>query len=187
METVSFAEADVPHELRVHQVAIQNAAWPSADGETGPWHDPVLRPRCVLLIHDGRVVATADILSKHIVHDGEAFEASGLSAVVTDPAHRGRGYGHEVVVAARLEIERSGADLGIFTCDPPLLGFYERAGWRHLPGTVVIGGTPDDPFPSDALDKVTLGGFFSPLALAQEQRFVRARIELYPGAIDRLW
>jgi hypothetical protein len=52
---------------------------------------------------------------------------------------------------------------------------------------VVVGGTPEDPFPSDAFDKVTLGGFFTERARARRDAFVGARIELYPGAIDRLW
>lgn len=81
----------------------------------------------------------------------------------------------------------SGSDLGIFTCDTPLRRFYASAGWTHLPGTVVIGGTPDDPLPSDRFDKVTVGSFFSPAAIAAEPSFLNARIELYPSSIDTLW
>ena len=72
------------------------------------------------------------------------------------------GNGGRLVSEARRSIEADGIDIGLFTCDP-LLAFYERAGWEHLPGTILIGGSPDDPFPSDGdgLDRVTLGGFFS--------------------------
>ena len=86
-------------------------------------------------------------------------------------------------------IGSSGADIGLFTCDTPLRTFYERGGWEYLPDTVLVGGTADDPFPSDgeSLDKVTLGGFFSARARARQDAFIGVRIDLYPGAIDRLW
>ena len=84
-------------------------------------------------------------------------------------------------------MEARGADLGIFTCDSYLMRFYEGAGWKHLPGTVLIGGTPEEPFPSDQFDKVTLARFFSAKAKDAEADFVGARIELYPGEIDTLW
>jgi aminoglycoside 2'-N-acetyltransferase I len=80
-------------------------------------------------------------------------------------------------------------DLGIFTCDRPLQPFYESAGWQPLPGTVLIGGSPDNPFPSDqpGFDKVTLAAFFTPLAHQAEATFHNARIPLHPGHIDKLW
>jgi hypothetical protein len=81
----------------------------------------------------------------------------------------------------------SGADPGIFTCDRPLQAFYERTGWRALPHTVLVGGTPAAPFPSDQFEKVTMGCFFSARARASAEMFIGCRVELYPGEIDRLW
>jgi aminoglycoside 2'-N-acetyltransferase I len=133
------------------------------------------------------VVSALDILSKDIVHQGETYAASGLSAVVTDRRRRGKGYGHTIVETARQMIEASGADLGIFTCDRYLQAFYERAGWTLLPGTALIGGTRENPYPSDQFDKVTLASFFSLRARAAAKAFIGTHIELYPGKIDRLW
>jgi GNAT superfamily N-acetyltransferase len=188
VEVVAWPEAEVPGPLRAQQVRLQLLAWPS-DGppDPAPWHDPALRARSVLLVDDGTVVAALDVLRKPIRHAGREFDAEGLSAVVSDPRHRGRGHGLMLVRSARDLIAADGADLGIFTCDRPLQGFYERAGWRHLPGTVLIGGTPRAPFPSDQFDKVAMGAFFSRAARAAEPAFAGARIELYPGEIDRLW
>jgi GNAT superfamily N-acetyltransferase len=138
-------------------------------------------------VDDGRVLAALEILSKQIVHRGERYAASGLSAVATLASGRRRGHGRTLVEAARREIEASGADLGIFTCDRPLQAFYERAGWQVLPGTALVGGTPAAPFPSDRLDKVTMASFFSERARANAHTFVGVQIELYPGEIDRLW
>ena len=95
----------------------------------------------MLLVEDGRVLAALDVLSKPITHRGERYAASGLSAVVTAGEQRRKSHGVVLVDAARDHIAQSGADLGLFTCDPPLQPFYERAGWQPLPGTVLIGGT----------------------------------------------
>ncbi len=188
MEVLSWPEAEVPLELRVQVVALQDQAWPAAEASgPAPWHDQALRPVEMVLVDDGVVLAALDILSKEIEHGGERYAASGLSTVVTATDRRGQGHGSTLVRAAREAVARSGADLGIFTCDPPLREFYERCGWRVLKGTVLIGGTPDDPFPSDRFDKVTLAAFFSERAARAAASFVGARIALYSGAIDRLW
>jgi aminoglycoside 2'-N-acetyltransferase I len=193
MEVVCWPEAEVPPDLRLQVVALQEQGW--ASELTGPatpsglalTHDPALRPLSMLLVDEGSVLASLDILSKDIAHRGQRYAASGLSTVVTGRAHRRKGYGRQLVEAARGAIAESGVDLGIFTCDRPLQAFYERAGWQMLAGTVLVGGTPEAPFPSDQFDKVTMACFFSGKARAAAETFVGCRIELYPGEIDKLW
>ena len=141
----------------------------------------------MLLIEGGRVRAALDILSKPIVHRGETYAASGLSMVLTDQAVHRQGYGTRLVEAAREAMRESGADLAIFTCDTPIAPFYEAGGFEVLTGSVLVGGTPAAPFPSDKFDKVTLAAFFTPRAKAHAADFVGARIELHSGEIDRLW
>ena len=178
----------MPPDLRLQVLELQEQAWPRNEPiELRPTHDPALSPLSMLLADGTRVLAALDVLTKTIEHAGAPFLASGLSTVVTDAALRGRGHGLRLVRHAHEAMAVSGADLGIFTCDSRLKPFYERAGWRYLPGTVLIGGTPDDPFPSDRFDKVTLGDFFSAEAQRRSADFVGARIELFPGTIDRLW
>jgi hypothetical protein len=80
-----------------------------------------------------------------------------------------------------------GADLGIFTADPPLRRFYESCGWQVLPGCVLIGGTAERPLPSDRFDKLTFAAFFTPHARRHANAFSNARVALYSGDIDRLW
>ncbi len=188
MEILAWPEADVPRALRLQVVALQDQAWPG-DGPSGPepFHDPALRPLSLLLVDGGRVLAALDILSKELAHRGETYAASGLATVVTDEAERRRGHGLRLITAARETMRGNGADLAIFTCDTPLAPFYEAGGYAVLPGTVLVGGTPDDPFPSDRFDKVTLWCPYTPRAQAHAADFEGARIELYPGTIDRLW
>ena len=187
MRFASYPEHAVPRELRAQMIALQEQAWPSS-GDLAPWHDSSLHPVSVLLVDDDdRVLAALDILSKPISHAGETFEASGISALVTDVRARGKGYGRALAHASLTMMREAGADLGIFTCDRGLQGFYEGAGWQYLPGAVLVGGTREAPFPSDQFDKVTMGSFFSAKAKGARERFVETRIDLYPGDIDKLW
>lgn len=190
MQIRSFPEASVPPELRAQVLALQEEAWPGEEGEEpGISHDPALRPVSLLLIDDDRVLACLDILSKELEHRDHSYAASGLSTIVTGQAERHRGYGRRLALGARETIRESGADLGIFTCDRPLQAFYESAGWHVLDGSVLVGGTPEAPFPSDRdpFDKVTLACFFTARAQARAKEFEAVRIELYPGERDRLW
>ena len=194
VELLSYPEQQVPAALRAQVLALQQLAWPDDPDEPGydpdrdPGHDPLLDPQSLLLVGaDGAVAAALDILSKEIVHEGRRYAASGLSRVVTAPDRRGRGHGRTLVSAAHAAVRDSGADLGLFTCDTPLRGFYLGAGWQHLAGTYLIGGTPEDPFPSFLFDKVTVGDFFSPLAREHAADFLGRNIRLHSGAIDRLW
>jgi predicted N-acetyltransferase YhbS len=191
-EILAYPEAELPAGLKRQVRAIQQCEWPgvATDPVRAPLdlaHDPALRPLSLVLLVDGRVVAALDILSKELEHAGATFAASGLSTVITDPGQRRRGHGLALVRAARDRIASSGADLGIFTCDRPLAPFYEAAGFAVIPGAVLVGGTPDDPFPSDQWDKVVLASFFTGRARAAAPGFAGARIGLYPGTLDKLW
>lgn len=191
LEIVRLSEAELSLTLRRQVLLLQEQAWPSdaPPDFTNPAlvHDPTLHPISMLLVDGTKVVAALDILSKQIEHSGTTFRASGLSTVVTDAQRRGQGHGARLVTAAREFIASTNADLGLFTCDPPLANFYTRCGWQVLPGCVLIGGTPDDPLASDSLGKVTLGAFFSPHGQQHASAFLHARVALYPGEIDRLW
>ncbi|MFJ7902161.1 GNAT family N-acetyltransferase [Streptomyces sp. NPDC096198] len=193
MQILSFPEEATPPELRTQVRDLQDQAWPSDGGPAAPagapTHDPLLRPWSMLLVDGGTVVAALDILTKELSHAGARYAAGGLSTVVTRRDRQGLGHGGRLVAAAREAMIAKDLDLGLFTCDRPLRAFYERAGWQLLPGAVLVGGTPGDPFPSDrpGFDKVTLGGFFSARARQGRMSFHHSRIELYPGETDKLW
>ncbi|MCB5170384.1 GNAT family N-acetyltransferase [Streptomyces bambusae] len=193
MQILSFPESATPDALRGQVLALQDEAWPSADGvpAAGPSHDPLLRPQSMLLVaEDGTVLAALDLLYKDLAHAGRSWRAAGLSTVVTRSAARGRGHGRRLVGAARAALAADPAvDLGLFTCDRALRPFYEAAGWTYLPESVLVGGTPDDPFPSDApgFDKTVMAAFFTAPAREARPVFTGSRIPLHPGRIDRLW
>ena len=188
MQILSWPQAELPRPIRL-QVSrlLDDMGPPHGRGGTGPHHDPALQPRCLTLLDDGQVLATLYILSKELDHGGQRYAASGLSTVVTDQTQRRRGYGRRLIVIAREAMRAAGADLAIFTCDVPLAPFYESGGYAALPGTVLVGGVPGDPLPSNRFDKVTLWHPFTSRAEAHAADFQGARVELYPGTVDPLW
>jgi GNAT superfamily N-acetyltransferase len=188
---LQFPETAVPAELRDQVITAQDAAWPRAGQQRSAWpvHDQALDPAVLLLVDEGVVLASLAVLRTRLQHAGGSYDVGGLSAVVTRADRRGRGYGRLLAEQARRIMADTGLDLGLFTCDRPLRDLYERAGWRALPGTVIVGGTPAAPLRSDApgFDKVAMAAFFSARARAARDRFAHADIALYPGEIDRLW
>lgn len=190
---VTYPEGETPQHLRRQVRAAQEEAWPSDDEadavSLAAVHDPALQPLSMLLVDGDTVLSALDLLFKQIRHEGWSLAAAGLSTVVTPVGYRGRSFGHMLATHACRAMPDFGADLGLFTCDRPLKPFYEACGWEALPGAVLVGGTPEDPFPSDSpgMDKITLGAFFSPVALQARTAFLGARIPLHSGLIDRLW
>lgn len=178
---LTFDQDALPIELKSQVLAILEVAWPTGrDIEERlhrPLHAPRNAPACMLLVEGGSVLAYLAIPTKTIEHAGVTYRVAGLSSVATHPNRLRHGYGATLVTAARERISGSGADLGIFTCDPPLVPFYEGCGWTQTPATVVVGGTRERPFRADELGKRTMMRFFS--SLAQEHRADFADADVY--------
>ncbi|MFD4743032.1 GNAT family N-acetyltransferase [Streptomyces virginiae] len=187
MRVLRFAEADLPADLAREVAALEERAWP---GST-PGHDPALHPRTMLLVGGvATVVVALSLLYKPVPLAGRTYRAAGLSSVVTRTGLRGRGLGGRLVALARAEMAADPAvDLALFSCDRPLAAFYEAAGFEVLPGTVLVGGTPEDPLATDApgFDKVVLAAFFSEDPDRDRAAFTGVRVPLHPGNTDRLW
>jgi GNAT superfamily N-acetyltransferase len=179
---LTFEQDAVPRALKAQVLAILEVAWPSGRGIEErldrPLHDPRSAPVCMLLVDGDTVLAYLAIPSKVIQHADVTYRVAGLSSVATHPDHLRRGHGARLVVAARERIAASDADLGIFTCDAPLVAFYEACGWAHMPTTVVVGGTRAQPLRADELGKQTLMGFFSDPADAHRADFADADVYL---------
>lgn len=190
MQIVSYPEAETPPKLWWQALDLAREAWP-AYSDVDPGHDPSLYPLLMLVLDDDdeTVLAGLSLLHKEIVHSGQSYLVGGLSTIATRKAAQGRGLGRQIVSAAHDALAESGLDLGIFSCDRPLVAFYESAGWHEVPGAVLVGGTPDKPLPTDrpGWDKAVLADFFTDRAREHKASFEHSRIELYPGEIDRLW
>ncbi|SHG76719.1 GNAT family N-acetyltransferase [Streptoalloteichus hindustanus] len=199
MRILSFPEDATPPDLRQQVIELQHEGWPGHEAlppldpaaRVGrhTTHDPALRPLSLLLVDGDLVLAALDILTKEITHAGQRYRAGGLGSVVTRQSARRRGHGRRLVAASRERMASCGLDVGLFTCDRPLQGFYESAGWHLLPGAVMVGGTPENPYPSDqpGFDKVVMGNFFTPRGQQNRRAFHHSRVEVHPGEIDKLW
>ncbi|MFK0253203.1 GNAT family N-acetyltransferase [Streptomyces sp. NPDC090445] len=185
MTIVTHPEAELPAELAAQVIELEEEAWPG----NRHGHDPALAPLMMMLLDaDGTVAASLALLYKPVRHAGRTYRAAGLSAVVTRRAARGRGHGGRLVAAARAALAADPAvDVVLFSCNRPLVPFYEAAGFTRLPGAVLVGGTPEEPLATDApgFDKEVIGDF--PAGRAEAAAFTGTRIALYPGLVDRLW
>jgi aminoglycoside 2'-N-acetyltransferase I len=179
---LTYPQDLLPPHLKDAVVDILEREWPSVfkreDLLGRPLHDPNKHPLMVLLVENDTVLSCLAVPSTLIHLAGDTYKASGLSAVLTDAGYRGRGYGRLLVTAAREVIAGSDADIGVFTCDPPLVPFYVGCGWTLMEHTSVIGGTREKPFPADSLGKGTLMGFFSAKAREHRADFEGATIHL---------
>jgi GNAT superfamily N-acetyltransferase len=181
VHAITYNRAGAP--LRRAIAHLQHCASGTADPPPSeplpPEHDPQLDALSFYLVVDGRVVSYAAVVHKQIAHGGETFEIAGLSCVATDPDYQGRGFGSRAVGAATRSIEQSTVDIGLFTCDPPLAGFYARAGaWPVVPNVVLIGSHHDGALDSVSLQKVVLMRLFSPKAQAAAAQLRQTTINL---------
>ena len=201
---VAFREPDLPPLLKAGAIEVLEGAWPSGrsleERMARPLANRAYDPMCLLLV-DGEVEREAQhaqvlaflvIPTKRIVHAGRGYVASGLSAVSTHPAHRGRGHGGLLVRRAYEWIAASDVDLAIFTCDSPLAGFYESCGFTPMPTTTVVGGTRQQPFRADSIispdgyRKVTMMAAISGDARSRSSEFADSDVYLELTAGD-LW
>jgi GNAT superfamily N-acetyltransferase len=182
IEITACPEEELSDDLLRQTLAVLRAEWPAAfsgaKSNQTELNDPALHAMIFSLVLDGQLASHLSVPRKTIIHRCEPYKAYGLSGVLTGPAFRGKGYGERVVRAATAFMEQDGADVGLFTCDPPLRRFYERCGWTRLEGASLVGGTRAKPFPSDTLGKITFVRFFSARAQAHENNFMDAAIRL---------
>ncbi|MGL5626597.1 MAG: GNAT family N-acetyltransferase [Candidatus Rhabdochlamydia sp.] len=120
------------------------------------------------------VVSYCVVLFKEIFHFGNTYKAAGLSYVCTQTEYRNQGYGSQIVKTATQFIENSNVDIGLFSCDTELIGFYEQHGWLLAPDvSILLGGLS-----SIACHKAVMLQFFSLKALKDRVLFQSTVINL---------
>ncbi|HET9221901.1 MAG TPA: GNAT family N-acetyltransferase [Roseiflexaceae bacterium] len=173
------ANASLRYAIALLQHRVAPTAVPPPGDPIPPEHDPMLDALSFYLLADSRLVSYAAILHKQITHGHATFWIAGLSCVATDPEYQGQGLGSRVVGAATRYIEQNTIDFGIFTCDPPLAGFYWRAGaWAVVEDVVLIGGHDEGALTSVSLQKVVLMRLFSAKAQAAASQLRQTVIDL---------
>lgn len=190
IKLLQFLQEDCPLDIKEQIILLMRREWPQAFEnavEDVLWPDnPETHPTSLILIENNVVLSHVAVPWKYIDHEGQTFKAFGLSEVMTNPSYRNQGFGSKLVREAVSLIESQTADIGIFTCDPPLVGFYAKNGWEQLKNAYLVGGTHNQPFRSDSLGKCTLARFFSNKAQKYRHHFENSDIYLELGE-GQLW
>jgi aminoglycoside 2'-N-acetyltransferase I len=88
---------------------------------------------------DGAAVCYAGIILRKARWNDRAVRVGGIGGVKTHPASRGRGFATAAIQRAlNFFREQGDVDFGLLVCEPCLVPFYERLGWRMFPGELLV-------------------------------------------------
>jgi aminoglycoside 2'-N-acetyltransferase I len=114
-----------------HEVA---AAWPGRSIEWAPHQWGVVGWDA-----DGAALCYVGVVLRDARWGDRAVRVGGIGGVKTHPASRGRGFATTAIQRA-LDFfhEQGDVDFGLLVCEPGLVPFYERLGWRRFPGELLV-------------------------------------------------
>jgi predicted N-acetyltransferase YhbS len=131
--------ADDRAELRALSEAVfppdVDAAWPGHNIEWAPaeWWVRIWTKIAPMLVSCARIVL------RDATHDGQSVVIGGIGGVKTHPDWRRRGL---AAAAVRRAFEffhaQPAVALALITCEPALIPYYSRLGWREFDGTVLV-------------------------------------------------
>ena len=118
------------------------ADWPGRHIE---WSSPEW---CVRLWDDeGALVSYVGVHLRDATCTGRPVRIGGVGGVKTHPSTRGRGLASLAIRrAVEFFSQQPNVDFALLVCEPRLLGYYERLGWREFDGQLRIWqhGMPTD-------------------------------------------
>lgn len=88
---------------------------------------------------DGAALCYVGVVLRDARWDYRTVKVGGIGGVKTHPDFRGRGFATEAIRRA-LDFfrEQGDVDFGLLVCEPGLVPFYERQGWRRFPGELLV-------------------------------------------------
>ena len=88
---------------------------------------------------EGAAVCYVGVILRDARWNDRAVRVSGIGGVKTHPASWGRGFATTAIQRARDFFHEQGdVDFGLLVCEPDLVPFYERLGWRRFPGELLV-------------------------------------------------
>jgi GNAT superfamily N-acetyltransferase len=87
----------------------------------------------------GAALCYVGVVLRQARWNNRAVRVGGIGSVKTHPASRGRGLATTAIQRA-LDFfrEQGDVDFGLLVCEPDLVPFYERLGWRRFPGDLLV-------------------------------------------------
>jgi hypothetical protein len=139
-ETRSIADltADEQSALRTLSLAVYPpevaSAWPGRAIEWAPHQWGVIGWDA-----DGSALCYVGAILRDARWNDRAVRVGGIGGVKTHPASRGGGFA-TTAIEWTLDFFRGQGDVdfGLLVCDPDLVPFYERLGWRRFPGELLV-------------------------------------------------
>jgi GNAT superfamily N-acetyltransferase len=87
----------------------------------------------------GAALCYVGVVLREARWDDCAVRIGGIGGVKTHPASRRRGFATAAIWRALDFFHRQGdVDFGLLVCEPDLVSFYERLGWRRFPGDFLV-------------------------------------------------
>ena len=88
---------------------------------------------------EGAAVCYVGVVLREGRWNDRAVRVGGIGGVKTHPASRGRGFAMAAIQRA-LDFfhELGNVDFGLLVCEPGLVPFYERQGWRRFLGELLV-------------------------------------------------
>lgn len=184
MQLLQIPQEDCPAHLKDQIIAFMRTEWPQAfrDGEPAAWPgQPSTRPHSLIYADNGVVICHLAIPRMTMLHEGETYEAFGISEVLTNPLYRRQGFGLRLIREAFSYTMSQKADISLFPCHADLVPFYTRGGWERAGGLALIGGTRERPLRSDSLGLATMLHLASPKARHHRESFRSGGVQLELG------
>ncbi len=88
---------------------------------------------------DGVALCHVGVVLREARWNQRAVKVGGIGGVRTHPASRRRGFaGTAIQRALDFLHEQGDVDFGLLVCEPALISFYERLGWRRFLGDLLV-------------------------------------------------
>ena len=88
---------------------------------------------------EGAALCYVGVVLRDARWNDRVVRVGGIGGVKTHPASRGRGFATTAIQRA-LDFFHEQGDVvfGLLVCEPALVPFYERLGWRKFPGDLLV-------------------------------------------------
>ena len=104
-----------------------------------------LAPVYFVVAEEPALFSHAAAVTRSVECNGQTYSCGGLSAVLTYPAFRKRGYASQVVQAATEHLNTGSFDVALLWTTPERERFYGRFGWEHHPAIRTLKGSQASP------------------------------------------
>ena len=138
LRRVADLTAEEQSALRTLSLAVYppevSAAWPGRAIEWAPhqWG-------AIAWAAEGAADCYVGVVLREARWNGGPVRVGGIGGVKTHPAFRGRGFATTAIQRALDYFREQGdVDFGLLVCEPGLVPFYERLGWRRFPGDLLV-------------------------------------------------